>query len=295
MNPGIFFAFSAYALWGLFPLYFRMLRSVPAFEVLMHRVVWSVLVVLVVLAILRRWRWVAEVIRSPRVIGRYAISALLIGVNWFVYIWSVQNGHIVDASLGYFITPLFSVLLGRLVLGERPRPVQWTTIAIAATGVLWLGAQAGHMPWIGLALAVSFSGYGLAKKTAPLGALEGLTLETFLLLPFAVGSLLWLAAHGQNALATSEPLVQWLLIGSGPVTVVALLFFAAGARRIPLATLGLLQYVSPTLQLLIGVLVYGEAFGGSALFGYALIWSALLLYAGEGVWRAKRTAIAVRQ
>lgn len=294
MNAGIAYALAAYTIWGVFPLYFRALRSIPTLEVLMHRMVWSLLVVAIVLALLRRWRWLGAVRAAPGLLGRYGLSALLISVNWFVYIWSVSNGHVVDASLGYFITPLFSVLLGRVVLNERPRPLQWSAIGIAAIGVVWLAVQAGHVPWIGLALAASFSAYGLAKKTAPLAALEGLALETALLFPFAIAALLWLGAHGQNALATSEPTLRLLIVASGPLTALPLLLFGAGARRIPMATLGLLQYVSPTLQLLIGVLVFGEAFGSAALVGYLVIWSALVLYAGEGAWWSRRMAAHLR-
>ncbi len=290
MNPGIVLAASAYALWGLFPLYFRLLRSVPAFEVLMLRMVLSLLAVAIVLVVLRRWTWVRQVRAAPRLLVRYGISAVLVSLNWFVFIWATQNGHVVDASLGYFITPLVNVLLGRLVLHERPRPVQWTAIAIAAIGVVWLSIQTGHMPWIALTLALSFGAYGLAKKVAPLGALEGLALETALLFPAALAVLLWMGAHGQNALMTAEPSVRWLLLASGPLTALPLLLFAAGARRVPMTTLGLLQFIAPTLQLMLGVLVFGEAFGGPALIGYGLIWTALALYAGESLWRATRTA-----
>ncbi len=290
MNSGVAFALAAYILWGAFPLYFRLLKDVPALEVLMHRVVWSVVVVAIVLAALRRWRWMAEAAASPRVLGRYAVASLLIGINWYVYIWSVQNGHVVDASLGYFITPLFSVLLGRVVLGERPRPLQWSAIAVAALGVVWLGTQAGHVPWIGIALAASFSGYGLAKKTGTLGAVEGLAIETVLMLPFACAGLAWMASQGQNAMAASDGVHRLLLVASGPLTVVALLCFAAGARRIPLATLGLLQYVSPTLQLLVGVVALGEPFGRQSLIGYGMIWAALVVYALEGLSYARRNS-----
>ncbi len=290
MKPGIAFALLAYGAWGVFPLYFRLLRSIPAFEVLMHRVVWSLVVMTLVLAALRRGRWIIDAARDGRLLTRYGISALSIAINWFAYIWSVQNGHVVDASLGYFITPLFSVLAGRLVLDERPRPVQWTAIAIASCGVVWLGVAAGPVPWIGLVIATSFSAYGLAKKTAPLGALEGLALETALLFPIAICALLWLASRGQNALETSGASLRLLLIASGPLTALPLVLFAAAARRIPLTTLGLLQYVSPTLQLVIGVLVVGEPFGVAAMVGYALIWSALALYAGESLWRARRSS-----
>ncbi len=297
MNPGIVYAALAYGIWGVFPLYFRALHGVSAFEVLMQRMVWALLVVAVILLVRHRWSWVRGVAAAPRVLVRFAISAVLIALNWFVYIWAVGNGHVVDASLGYFITPLVNVLLGRIVLGERPRPAQWTAIGIAAASVAWLGWQTGHLPWIGLALAATFGSYGLAKKTAPLGALEGLALETTLLFPFAVAALLWLASRGQSAFAQGDLRLQWLLVASGPLTALPLLLFAAGARRIPMTTLGLLQYISPTLQLLLGVWVFNEAFGGPSLVGYGLIWSALVLYASESLWRVRHglvTAAPVR-
>lgn len=289
MNPGILFAATAYALWGIFPLYFRLLRSVPAFEVLMLRMVLSLVTVAIILVLWRRWAWMRQVVAHPRVLGRYATAAVLVAVNWFVFIWATQNGHVLDASLGYFITPLINVVLGRLALHERPRPVQWTAIVIAAIGVLWLSIQTGHVPWIALILALSFGAYGLAKKTAPLGALEGLALETALLFPLAVVALAWMSVHGQSALMTADPALRWLLIASGPLTALPLLMFAAGARRVPMTTLGLLQFIAPTLQLLLGVWVFDEAFGGPALIGYGLIWTALALYAGESLWRATRT------
>ena len=288
MNPGIAYAALAYGLWGVFPLYFRALHGVPAFELLMHRMVWALLVVALILLVRGRWRWVREVRSAPRVLMRFAISAVLISLNWFVYIWAVNHGHVVDASLGYFITPLVNVLLGRIVLGERPRPSQWTAIGIAAAGVAWLGWQTGHLPWIGLALAATFGSYGLAKKTAPLGALEGLALETTLLFPFAVAALLWLSMQGQNAFTHGDMQTRWLLLASGPLTALPLLLFSAGARLIPMTTLGLLQYISPTLQLLLGVWVFDEAFGGPSWIGYGLIWLALVLYASESLWRARQ-------
>lgn len=288
MNTGVAYAAGAYLIWGAFPLYFRLLRDVPAFEVLMHRIVWSLVLVGAIVLVSRRWAWIGALASAPGTVARYFASALLVAINWFVYIWAVQNGHVVDASLGYFMTPLVSVLLGRIVFGERPRPVQWIAIAIAVAGVLWLAGLAGRVPWIGLALAVTFGGYGLAKKTARLGALEGLTLETALLFPIALVSLLWLGSHGQDALLDGSTTTRWLLIASGPLTALPLLMFASGARRIPLTTLGLLQYITPTMQLLLGVVVFGEAFGGASLFGYALIWTALALYAGEGLWRSRQ-------
>ena len=288
MTSGIVYAALAYICWGLFPLYFKTLAGVAPLEILLHRMVWALVVVALMLMLLRRWTWLRAVAANRALLGRFVISAVLISLNWFVYIWAVNNDHVIDASLGYFITPLLNVLLGRFVLGERLRNAQWIAVVIAALGVAWLTWQTEHLPWIGLLLAASFGAYGLAKKTAPLGALEGLTLETMLLFPFAIVALAWLASQGQSAFVSGPPTTRWLLLAAGPVTALPLLLFAAGARRIPMTTLGLLQYLSPTLQLLLGVWIYHEPFGDARLVGYVLIWTALALYALDGAWQRRR-------
>jgi len=286
MQTGMLYAASAYILWGLFPLYFKALQGVPPIEILLHRIVWALVFLLVVLTSRQQWAWVGQLWRQPKVLAGFAASALLLSVNWFIYIWSVNSGHVVDASLGYFITPLVNVLLGFLILHERLRPIQWMAIALAAIGVTWLTWQAGHLPWIGLALAFTFGGYGLLRKTAALGALEGLSLETILLFPIAFGYLAILAWNGQNTFMQGPISSKLLLAAAGPITAVPLLMFAAGARRIKMSTLGLLQYIAPSLQLLLGVYLYGEPFGGERLAGFAVIWSALAVYSLEGLWRA---------
>jgi chloramphenicol-sensitive protein RarD len=226
----------------------------------------------------------------------FALSALAISTNWLIYIWSVNSGHIVDASLGYFINPLFNVLIGALFLHERLRPAHWVAVLLAALGVAWLTWSAGRLPWIGLALAISFSVYGLLRKRAPLGAMEGLAVETALLAPAAIAYLAWLAVHHESALVAASSdgrhgLVAWLLL-AGPITAVPLLFFAAGARRIPFATLGILQYVGPSLQLLIGVRLYGEPFEADKLIAYGAIWVALAVFSIDGLvqWRSSRAS-----
>ena len=288
MTSGIVYAAFAYICWGLFPLYFKTLSSVAPLEILLHRMVWALVIVALVLTLLRRWAWLSAVASNRALLARFVISAVLISLNWFVYIWAVNNDHVIDASLGYFITPLVNVLLGRFVLGERLGNAQWTAVALAALGVAWLSWQTGHVPWIGLILAASFGAYGLAKKTAPLAALEGLALETMLLFPFAIVALAWLVSQGQSAFVAGAPTTRWLLVAAGPVTALPLLLFAAGARRIPMTTLGLLQYLSPTLQLLLGVWLYHEPFGQARLVGYVLIWTALVLYALDGAWQRRR-------
>jgi chloramphenicol-sensitive protein RarD len=286
MQVGILYAAIAYVLWGVFPIYFKALQEVSPLEILLHRIVWALAFLLIVLAWRRQWSWIGKVLRQPKVLAGFTASAILLSLNWYIYIWAVNNGHVVDASLGYFITPLVNVLLGFLLLHERMRPAQWAAIALAAFGVAWLTWQAGHLPWIGLMLALSFGSYGLLRKTAALGPLEGLSLETFLLFPLAFGSLGVLAWHGHNAFAQAPITSKWLLVAAGPITAVPLLLFAAGARRIPLSTLGLLQYIAPSLQLLIGVWLYSEPFGGERVAGFVAIWSALAGYSLEGLWEA---------
>jgi chloramphenicol-sensitive protein RarD len=288
MNPGMLYAALAFLAWGLFPLYFKALRSIPAQEILAHRMVWSLAFLAAVLLWRRQWTWLAAVARQPRVLAGFAASALLLSTNWGIYIWSVNHDRVVDASLGYFINPLVNVVLGYLLLKERMRPVQWTAVALATAGVVWLTYDAGHPPWISLALGLTFGFYGLLRKTAALGALEGLSLETILLFPFAAGYLLWLAQAGQNGFAAAAPLPQALLALSGPVTAIPLLAFAAAARRLPLSLLGLMQYVVPTMQLLLGVWLYHEPFGTGRLIGFALIWGGLALYSLEGGMRSWR-------
>ncbi|HEY4083564.1 MAG TPA: EamA family transporter RarD [Burkholderiaceae bacterium] len=287
-RTGMLYAFLAYAIWGLFPLYFKQLHGVNAFEVIAHRTLWSLVVLLSILTVLQRWDWLRAALKNPRLLATFALSALLLSTNWVIYVWAVQNGHVVESSLGYFINPLVSVALGYAVLRERPRPLQWAALALATAGVLWLTVSAGHPPWIALALAASFGLYGLMRKTAALGALEGLTLETMVLAPIAGIALALWTAHGESAFATATPtVIGWLLL-AGPITAIPLLMFAAGARRITLTMLGLMQYIAPTLQFSIGVWVYGEPLDGSKLIGFAIIWTALAAYSLEGLWRQAR-------
>jgi len=291
MNPGIVYAFLAFVIWGLFPVYFKTLHQIPALEMLAHRMAWSLLFVLAVLLVRHHWRWLGPVLRDRRLVARFAASAVLLSANWGIYIWAVNAGHIVEASLGYFINPLINVLFGYAFLGERLRPLQWTAVGIAAAGVAWLTWQSGTLPWISLALAVTFGGYGLLRKTARLGALEGLTLETLLLFPVALVYLTTLGLSGASHFEYAPLPLKLLLACAGPVTAIPLLLFGAAARRIPLSTLGLVQYVTPTLQLLTGVLVYHEPFGAVRAAGYGAIWVALAVYSFEGL----RGAVSARQ
>jgi chloramphenicol-sensitive protein RarD len=292
MNRGIAYASAAYLLWGVFPIYFKALHGVAPLEILGHRIVWSLVVCAALLLALRRWQWLTGLWRQPRVLAWFVASSVMVAMNWFVYIWAVNADRVVDASLGYFINPLVNVLIGAVFLRERLRGAQWVAVAVAAAGVLWLTWQAGAVPWIGLVLALSFGLYGLLRKTAALGALEGLTLETMLLAPLAAAYLLWLAQSGQSEFVQADTTIRLLLAAAGPITAAPLLLFAAGARRIPFSTLGLLQYLGPSLQLLIGVWLYHEPFAERA-FGYVRIWIALAVFSVEGVvrgWRSRAAA-----
>jgi chloramphenicol-sensitive protein RarD len=251
-----------------------------------------VLVVGIVMIGRRRRAVLRALFTSAAVVASFAASAAVLSLNWFVYLWAVSAGRNVDASLGYYINPLLSIALGALVLRERLSPVRWLAVAGALLGVVWLTVLAGHIPWIGLALAASFATYGLLRKTAALGALEGLVLETLLLFPVALGYLAWLGAHGQCRFLAGALRLRLLVLLAGPVTVVPLLLFITGARRIPLSLVGVLQYIGPTLQLVVGVLVEHEPFPPAKVAGYALVWLAFALISADGLIAARR-ALAV--
>ncbi len=286
MLRGIIAAATAFTLWGVFPIYLRLMQQVPPLEILSHRVLWSVVLLLAVLGIRRQWDWLAVVRARPRIALYFVASAAMLGTNWIVYIWSVNAGHVIDASLGYFITPLFNVLFG-IGLGERLRRIQWLSVLLAAGGVVWLTVSAGGLPWIGLVIGITFSLYGVIRKTASLGALEGLSVETLIMLPVATAFLLLPGSGSSHAFGT-EMQITALLLSAGPVTAVPLLLFAYGARRIPLSVVGLLQYIGPSIQLMLGVWLYGEPFGGARMLGFALIWAGLALYSAEALWRGWR-------
>ena len=277
MNTGLLYASLAFVLWGLFPLYFHLLASVPAFEVVLHRSLWSLVFVGAVLGYLRRWHWLQLFRAQPQQLLLYACSALMLAANWLVYVYAVQTQQVIEASLGYFINPLFNVALGVLVLRERLGAVKWVAVALAAIGVVWMTWHLGRLPWIALVLAGCFSVYGLIRKTSALGALEGLALETLLLAPLVLPLLAWWTWSQGGVLLSADPLLIALVLLAGPLSVLPLVLFAAGARRLPLATLGLVQYVSPSIQLMLGLWVFGEPFDGPRLVGFVFIWTALAL------------------
>ena len=291
MNAGVVYAALAFLWWGLFPLYFRIVPGVPPGEVLAHRIVWCVMLLLAVLSWRRQWAWLLPVLRQAKVLAAFVASALLLSANWLTYIWSVNNGHVVDASLGYFITPLVNVLLGYTLLHERPRRAQWLALALATLGVIWLTLQTGRLPWIALALAATFGCYGLLRKIAVLGALEGLTLETMLLAPLALAALAYWSAQGNATFPAPEALTNLWLFALGPITAVPLLLFAAAARRLSLTTLGLLQYIGPSIQFVLGLWVFHEPFTPARLAGFAMIWIALLVYTADG-WAVGRRNVS---
>jgi chloramphenicol-sensitive protein RarD len=287
-SKGFTAAAAAFAIWGVFPLYFHSLRQISPFQVIAHRVVWSCLFVLVWTALRGELSTLRATLVNRRVVWRLAVTATLITINWVVYVWAVMNGHVVESSLGYFINPLVNVLLGVALLSERLTRARWTAVALAATGVAYLTMVAGSPPWIALTLAFSFGVYGLIRKVVKVESLPGLATETLVLLPFAVVYLLWCESAGTGALGHAGPAIAALLIGSGPLTAIALFLFAYGARRLPYSTVGVLQYIAPTLQLACGVFAFHERFERTRALGFALIWTALLIYAGESLWLSRK-------
>jgi chloramphenicol-sensitive protein RarD len=281
---------AAFALWGLFPVYFHSLSGVPALQIIAHRIVWSALFLVAWMAVRGQLGLLVATFALPALLARLALTALLISGNWLVWVWSVTHNHIVDSSLGYYINPLVNVLLGVIVLRERLNRAQWLSIGFAALAVLYLALLAGRPPWIAGTLALCFSLYGLVRKIISVDALPGLTTETLLLMPFAVGYLAWCELAGSGALDTAGPAIAALLIGSGLITAIPLFLFAYGARALPYSTVGVLQYITPTLQLLCGVELYDESFGPAEAAGFALLWVALLIYAADGLWRTRAAA-----
>ena len=281
-TKGLWYAVLAYAVWGWVPIYWKFLHGIPALQLVAHRIVWSCVVLGVLIAISRDWDALWNAVRSPRVIGIYTVAAIAVAINWFIYVWAVNAGFIVQTALGYFINPLNSVVLGVLVFRERLRPGQWAAIGLAAAGVLYLTIVYGSLPWIALALAFSFGTYGLLKKLAPLGAVQGLALETSVLFLPAALYLIYAYRVGHVGFLHENSVRNLLMIGAGPLTTIPLLLFAAAVTRIPLSMMGMLQFMNPTLQFLIGVLIYKEPFDRTQFFGFAMVWTALVMFAAEG-------------
>jgi chloramphenicol-sensitive protein RarD len=295
-SRGVLYGIGAYGLWGVFPLYFRLLESSGAVEVVVHRVLWSLLVCAVVVMAVHGWADLRATLVTPRRVVPLGIGAALLAINWGVYVYAVNSGQVVEASLGYYINPLVTVLLGVLVLRERLRLWQWTSVGLGALAVAVLGVAHGKPPLIALTLAVSFGLYGLIKNRvgANVGALTSLTTETVVLALPATAVLLWLESTGRGHFTADPPWQGLLLASAGIATVVPLLFFAASARRVPLSTLGLLQYLTPTLQLLCGVLLLGEHMPPARWAGFALVWVALVVLTADTLQTASRRRVAAR-
>jgi chloramphenicol-sensitive protein RarD len=288
---GLAGASGAFLIWGLLPLYLKLLQSVPALQVTSHRLIWGCLFAIGWLALRNELGQVKAALANPKVRWRLCLSAALISVNWVVYVWGVANDRVVETSLGYFINPLVNVLLGVVVLSERLNRAQWTAVAFAAAGVSYLTWTAGHLPWISLALAISFGLYGLVRKVVHVESTAGLAAETLLVLPLGIAYLIWCEMAGAGAFGHAGLGMDMLLILGGPITAIPLVLFAYGARRIPYSTIGLLQYMAPTIQLLLAVYVYHEPFSGARAVGFALIWTALLIYAADGLWRSRKAEV----
>ncbi|MGW2177231.1 EamA family transporter RarD [Streptomyces sp. NPDC001732] len=294
-RAGLLSGFGAYGLWGLVPLFWPLLKPAGAVEILAHRMVWSLGVVAVALLALRRWSWIGELLRQPRKLALVSVAAAVITVNWGLYIWSVNHGHVVEASLGYFINPLVTIALGVLVLGERLRPVQWVAVGVGVAAVLVLAIGYGRPPWISLTLAFSFAAYGLVKKKVAMDGLESLTAETAVLFVPALGYLLWLGARGESSFTSGGLGHAALLAATGLVTAVPLVLFGAAAIRVPLSTLGLLQYLAPVFQFALGILYFHEAMPPERWAGFALVWLALTLLTWDAFRTARRTRIRAQE
>ncbi|MDD3181165.1 MAG: EamA family transporter RarD [Opitutaceae bacterium] len=285
---GTLAALGGYLLWGAFPLYWKQMEGINALELIAHRIVWS----LVFLGAIVLWRRETAALRRAladwRLLGRTLLSGGLLTINWLVYVWAVNHGHVIESSLGYFLVPLFNVALGYLVLGERLRPLQWIAVGGASVGVILLLVGVGRLPWIALSLTSSWGIYGLMRRKTSLGSLDGLALETLLYAPAAAALLLWRWHTGEGALGRVDLPTHLFVLSAGWVTAIPLILFAYGARRIRFTTLGLLQYLTPTIQFLFGLLLYHEAFDAARFRAYALIWCGLLLYSADSLWRQRR-------
>ncbi|POX39196.1 EamA family transporter RarD [Streptomyces sp. Ru72] len=289
-RTGLLNGFAAYGMWGLVPLFWPLLKPAGAMEILAHRMVWSLVLVALALLVIRRWAWAGELLRQPRRLALVTVAAAVITVNWGVYIWAVNSGHVVEASLGYFINPLVTIAMGVLLLKERLRPVQWAAVGVGFAAVLVLTIGYGRPPWISLCLAFSFATYGLVKKKVSLGGIESLAAETAVQFVPALAYLLWLSAHGGSTFTSHGAGHAALLAVTGVVTALPLVCFGAAAIRVPLSTLGLLQYLAPVFQFLLGILYFHEAMPPERWAGFALVWLALSLLTADALRTARQAA-----
>lgn len=282
-NKGILYAVLAYLMWGVLPIYWKALKAVPAPEIIVHRILWACVIMLGVLIFGKKLAGFKAALNSPKRVLFFVLTAGLLGINWLVYIWAVNAGHLVQTSLGYFINPLVSVLLGVIFLKEKLRPMQWLPVGLAAAGVIYLTILYGQLPWISLALAFSFGLYGLLKKIAPLDPTYSMSLEMMILAVPSLGYLIYLESQGVSAFGHAGLLTTLLLLGAGLVTIMPIFLFSSAAQMIPLSMVGILQYLSTICQFLIGVLLYHEPFSSLQFIGFSIIWAALILYWGEAI------------
>lgn len=294
LRVGVLYGASAYVLWGLFPIYFPLLKPASPFEVLADRFVWSFVFLAMIMTVTRSWSRMGDVLHNRRVMLMLVGATLLISVNWGVYIWAVNNDRVVEAALGYFINPLMVVLTGTLLLGERLRPLQWTAVGIAAVAVAVLTAGYGSVPWIALALAFSWAGYGLVKKLAGVDPVASLTVETAYGTPFALAFLLWLSTQGTLVFGHSSTGNTLLLMMTGVVTAIPLVLFGAATNRVPLSMIGVLQYLTPCLQFLLGILVFNEQMPASRWFGFGIVWLALVVFTWDSLRNGQANRVARR-
>jgi chloramphenicol-sensitive protein RarD len=283
----------AYTIWGFFPIYWKALAGISSLQLICHRIVWSFLILALMIARSQEFRAMWQAAKSPRTVIIYTVAGVAIAGNWLLYVWAVGVNEIVQISLGYFINPLLSVVLGMIVFHERLRRLQWVSVALAAAGVVYLAIALASVPWIALVLATSFGTYGLMKKLAPLGPVQGLMFETGVLFIPAAAYLIMEELAGRGAFMHVDLVRNLLILGGGPVTTLPLLMFAAGVRRIPLSLVGMLQYINPTMQFLIGVMLYKEPFTRVQLVGFGLVWCALVVFAIEGYVSSRWPQLAV--
>ncbi len=292
MSKGVLTGICAYVLWGLLPVYWKLLDDVPSGDVVAHRILATVVVLALAHSVFRSWKRLRTEVANPRIRRNALLAGSLLAANWLVYVWAVSADRVVESSLGYFINPLFSVVLGVVVLGEHIRRLQWIAVGLATAGVVVLTIDLGTLPWVSLALAGTFGLYGLIRKRSSVGSLDGLTLEMTAMAPFALTAIVLRGAAGDGLVGLHDPGRDALLLGTGVVTAAPLLLFASSARTTPLSTLGLLQYIAPTLQFLLGVLVYGEDWRGGQVVGFVIIWVALAIFATESVAFSRRRAVS---
>lgn len=294
MNSGIVYAIMAYLLWGFFPIFWKVIKFIPPYEILCHRIIWSFVFLSVILTYKKNWKWLKEVFSQKKTLMIYTVSSLLLALNWMLYVWAVNSSYIIEASLGYFINPLFSIFLGVVFLKERPRKWQWIAFGIAGIGVLYLTFVHGSLPWIGLSLAFTFGIYGLLRKTDSLSSTEGLTMNTMMLFIPALIFLLFREFSGVASFGHIDLKFNLMLILAGVVTSLPLIFFASAAKRIALSSLGILQYIAPILQFCVGYFLYKESLDSNKLIGFVFVWIALMIYTAESIIERRKMRVTIR-